>query len=203
MQRRNLPHIYPEGAIFFITFRLKNSIPLEVLEKMQEERELKLAEIRQNKKLSEKEKNEALYAEEKRFFGKYDKALEKYATHDDFLKKPEIAQIVADKMHEYDTKYYDLIAYCIMSNHVHLLFDTANYENADMSQIMNLIKGNSAYLCNKALKRKGSFWQKESYDHYVRNYKELENIEHYIVQNPVKAGLVEDWQAWKFTYWNV
>lgn len=91
MQRRNLPHIYPEGAIFFITFRLKNSIPLDVLEKMQEEREVKLAEIRQNKKLTEQEKNEALYAEEKRFFGKYDKALEKYATKDDFLKKTEIA----------------------------------------------------------------------------------------------------------------
>lgn len=53
--RRNLPHIYPEGAIFFVTFRLKNSIPLEVLGKMQEDRALKFEEIKRNKKLTEKE----------------------------------------------------------------------------------------------------------------------------------------------------
>lgn len=122
---------------------------------------------------------------------------------DDFLRKPEIAQIVANKIHEYDRKYYDLIAYCVMSNHVHLLFDTVNYENTNISYTMKLIKGGSALSCNQKLKRKGRFWQKESYDHYVRNYKELENIEHYIVQNPVKAGLIEDWQDWKFTYWAV
>ena len=199
--KRNLPHIYPKGAIFFITFRLRNSIPLEVLKKMRYEKEITILAIRQNKKLSEIEKREAVYIEEKRFFRKYDKALEMYAANEDFLENPEIAQIVAKKIHEYDGKYYDLIAYCIMPNHVHLLFDTANYENTNISQTMKLIKGGSAYLCNRKLQRKGNFWQEESYDHYVRNAKELENIIRYIVQNPVKAGLVEDWEKWEFTYW--
>ena len=200
IRRRNLPHIYPPDAAFFITFRLKNSIPQKVLFKMKEEQELKIAEITKSK-LSEIEKEEAIAAEKKRFFARYDKALEKYATDDDFLKIPEIAQIVADKMHEYDKKLYDLIAYCVMSNHVHILFTTHNYEKANISYIMNLIKGGSAYLCNKALNRKGDFWQVESYDHYVRNQREFTNIEYYIIENPVKAGLVEDWQQWKFTYW--
>jgi putative transposase len=167
---------------------------------MKEDAEHRIAEIRQSK-LSEAEKEEAIYVEKKRFFSRYDKALEKYATDDDFLKIPEIAQIVADKMHEYDKKLYDLIAYCIMSNHVHLLFTTHNYENSDISYIMKLIKGGSAYLCNKALNRTETFWQDESYDHYVRNQKEFTNIEYYIIENPVKAGLIEDWQQWKFTYW--
>lgn len=199
--KRNLPHIYPKGAIFFITFRLRNSIPLEVLRKINYKKEVAILAIRQNKKLSEIEKREAIYIEEKRFFGKYDKVLEMYAANEDFLKNPEIAQIVAKKIHEYDGKHYDLIAYCIMPNHVHLLFDTANYENTNISQTMKLIKGGSAYLCNRKLQRKGHFWQEESYDHYVRNTKELENIIRYIVQNPVKAGLVEDWEKWEFTYW--
>jgi putative transposase len=37
--------------------------------------------------------------------------------------------------------------------------------------------------------------------HYIRNQKEFTNIEYYIIENPVKAGLIEDWQQWKFTYW--
>lgn len=54
--RRNLPHIYLKEAIFFVTFCLKNSIPLDVLEKMQEEKEIKVSEIRGNNRLSVSEK---------------------------------------------------------------------------------------------------------------------------------------------------
>ena len=45
----------------------------------------------------------------------------------------------------------------------------------------------------------GSFWQAESYDHVVRNG-ELERIISYVLENPVKAGLVEDWEQWPYTY---
>ena len=48
--------------------------------------------------------------------------------------------------------------------------------------------------------KKGAFWQHESYDHVVRNEKEFERILAYIVNNPVKAGLVADWQDWPYTY---
>ena len=69
MHKRNLPHIYPPEAAFFITFRLKNSIPREVLAKMKEDEEQRIAEIRQSK-LSEAEKEEAIYVEKKRFFSR-------------------------------------------------------------------------------------------------------------------------------------
>ncbi len=199
MQRRNLPHIYPSGATFFVTFALKNAIPKEVLEKMKEEKDLIIKEI-ELKKLHKREKKEAIYKEEKRFFAKFDKVLEKYATADDFLKNPKVANIVIEKIKEYDGKKYDLLAYCIMSNHVHLLFCTANYENTDVSMTMQLIKGGSSFLCNQFLNREGNFWQKESYDHYVRNERELKNIEFYILENPVKAGLVGKWEEWEFSY---
>jgi putative transposase len=198
--RRNLPHLYPPNVVFFITFRLKNSIPAVAIAKLREEKEQATLAIQQNKKLSDAQKSIAIYNEEKRFFGSYDKMLDKYATPDDFLRLDSIAQIVADKMHEYHTRYYDLLAYCIMSNHVHLLFDTYQYDHTDISHIMQLIKGGSGNLCNRVLGRSGSFWQAESYDHYVRNDQELQNIAGYIIQNPVKAGLVDDWQEWKFTY---
>jgi REP element-mobilizing transposase RayT len=199
MQKRNLPHIYPSEATFFVTFALKNAIPKEVLEKLKEEKDLKIKEI-ELKKLYKRDEKESIYKEEKRFFAKFDKTLEKYAKADDFLKNPNVANIIVEKIKEYDGKKYDLIAYCIMSNHVHLLFCTAGYENPDISMIMQLIKGGSSFLCNQFLNRKGNFWQKESYDHYVRNQQELENIEFYILENPVKAGLVAKWEDWKFSY---
>ncbi|MEM8528674.1 MAG: hypothetical protein AAGG68_28830, partial [Bacteroidota bacterium] len=99
-------------------------------------------------------------------------------------------------------------------NHVHVLFDTSvqivddkgfylnevpeNY--IQLHQIMKLIKGSTAYFANKILGRKGKFWQKDSYDHYVRNEKEFWNIVNYILQNPVKAKLVAQWEDHPFTY---
>jgi putative transposase len=199
MHKQSLPHIYPKNAAFFITFRLKNSVPTEILEKLKDDKDFKIKQIKVST-MSEQEKMEAIYSEEKRFVARYDNLLHKLMKDDDDLKNPAIANIVADKMKEYDQKLYNLIAYCIMSNHVHLLFTTDGYD-ANISSIMQLIKGGSAYLCNKLLNRKGEFWQKESYDHYVRNQREFTNIEHYIIQNPVRAGLLEDWQKWEFTYW--
>ena len=200
MHKRNLPHIYPVGADFFVTFRLKNSIPLAVLEQLKAMRDRQIMMIAASSQ-SQNAKYEAIYAIEKRFFANYDQALHQFTTQENVLWKPEVAQIVADKLHELDGKYYDLLAYCIMPNHVHLLFSLYDYEHSKMSAVMKSIKGSSAYLCNKLLGKSGALWQQESYDHYVRSAKELQNIEHYIVENPVKAGFLEDWQQWKFTYW--
>ena len=65
---------------------------------------------------------------------------------------------------------------------------------------MQLIKGGSAYQANKVLGRLGRFWQVESYDRYVRNIRELQNIIMYIANNPKKASLVNHWRDFHFTY---
>ncbi len=66
---------------------------------------------------------------------------------------------------------------------------------------MHMLKGYSAHEANGVLKRQGKFWQAESYDHFVRDGAELERIIYYVVNNPVKAGLVDDWDQWPWTYW--
>lgn len=130
------------------------------------------------------------------------------------LKKPAVAKIVSDKLHELDGNKYELIAYSIMPNHVHLLIDTTIqiiddegfYINEvpedyyQLHQIMKLIKGSTAHAANKHLGRKGKFWQKDSYDRYVRNGKELWNIIQYILHNPVKAGLVAKPDDYPYNY---
>ena len=66
---------------------------------------------------------------------------------------------------------------------------------------MQFLKGGSAFSANKVLDRRGyPFWQDESYDRCIRNEKELKNTINYILQNPVKAGLVQGWEDWPFTF---
>jgi putative transposase len=47
----------------------------------------------------------------------------------------------------------------------------------------------SSVECNRLLRRRGRFWQHESYDHWVRDVDELERIMHYVEGNPLKARL--------------
>ncbi len=65
---------------------------------------------------------------------------------------------------------------------------------------MHSLKRYTAYEANQILGRSGAFWQHESYDHFARDEKELERIIKYVLYNPVKAGLVDDWKSWKWTY---
>ena len=127
-----------------------------------------------------------------------------------FLSDELIAEMIRENLyHHHGTKYY-LIAYCIMSNHGHLLVDTGEHDVQPthkgvtvpypLADTLKLLRGRTARSCNQALKRSGAFWHHESYDHVVRDQKEYERIAGYIASNPVKAGLVENWEDWKFTF---
>ena len=209
--RRNLPHIHPQDGIFFITFRLYGSIPIYVLKELIDIRDKQIRII--NKKLDTTDYKNEKYKIEKHFFAEYDNWLDNCKSGPVWLKEKNVAQIVFDKLLDFDENKYNLLSFCIMPNHVHLLiatqkFDrniirhsgkTASYYVAD---VLRLIKGNTARFCNKSLKRQGKFWHHESYDHFVRDEKELARIIKYILHNPVKAGLVQDYKDWEFNYYN-
>ena len=63
--RRNLPHWQPEGAICFITFRLANSLPLQIMQQLQEERQRERAAI--HAKFRGAEQRNQLYTLDKKF----------------------------------------------------------------------------------------------------------------------------------------
>jgi len=95
-----------------------------------------------------------------------------------------------------DLRHYDLEAWVVMANHVHLLIKPMIAPN----RLMQSLKGVTAREANKILGRTGqAFWQKESYDHWVRNDSELARIKRYIEFNPVKAGLVATPEAFPFS----
>ena len=117
---RNLPHIQPPGGTFFVTFRLAGSMPADVLAMLHAEAERTHAEL--ERLPASPERAERLYLEERRFFGKWDAVLDQGKGPNWLRNTGELAELIADAMHFFDGKRYDLFAYCIMSNHVHVVF---------------------------------------------------------------------------------
>lgn len=117
---RNLPHWQHVGAIFFIMFNLKGAIPREVYERLAEEKKLALSGIQKSGNYPEK-----LYDEHKRHFARVDRILDACQHGPIWLKQPSIAGVLKNKLHQYDTTNYELLAYRVMANHVHIVVDTA------------------------------------------------------------------------------
>lgn len=136
-------------------------------------------------------------------FAKWDAYLDKTQEGPHWLRNPDVAQLVSDALHYRDGRVYNLDTFSIMSNHVHVTFTPLEKEDDSfhsLSSIMHSLKIYTALKGNDILKREGQFWQHENYDHYVRDEAELSRIRKYILNNPVKAGLVESWDEWPWTY---
>ena len=197
--RRHLPHFQPNGATLFVTFRLAGSLPKGVAERLQAESELVRAQIAR----CEPATASKLYEEYRRAFGRFDSHLDAAAYGPRWLEQPEVARLVADALCARDGVVLDMAAYCIMPNHVHAVFSLRNDGNGvpfALQKVMQSLKAHTARAANWALARSGAFWQHESYDHVVRDGGELERIVAYVVNNPVKAGLVATAGKWPWTF---
>lgn len=94
----------------------------------------------------------------------------------------------------------------VMPDHVHLLFDTLEDPSGHpyrLPEIMRRVKGASSRAINKKLERHGTVWHNESFDHILRADEDTRQTAEYILQNPVRAGLVDDvdeypwiWRSW-------
>jgi REP element-mobilizing transposase RayT len=69
-----------------------------------------------------------------------------------------------------------------------------------LASIMHSLKRHTARQANLILGRTGDFWHHESYDHVVRDLDQYRRIVDYVLNNPVKAGLVAEWQDWPWGY---
>ena len=222
--RRNLPHIQPPGATFFVTFHLAGSLPQSVLRQWREEKsqlegeKSRILKLQNDADLASVERRVSQQTRE--WFRKIEKTLDDAQSGPVWLKDDQIAKVVADSMHYLDGKVYHLDAYCIMANHVHVVFTPLPIQSSDVAQtvrlpaaetknlcyntlssIMQSLKGYTARKANQRLGRRGAFWQHESYDHCVRNPNEWRRIITYVLNNPVKADLVDDWKKWPWNYY--
>jgi REP element-mobilizing transposase RayT len=118
---------------------------------------------------------------------------------------PERARsIVLDScLHDNGAKF-DLKVAVVMPDHVHLIFtplvDVAAKEVFSLADIMDAVKGASAHRINKTLERKGRVWQTESFDHALRSSESLDAKSEYVLENPVRRGLVNVWADYPWTW---
>jgi len=191
--RRNLPHWSQERVVTFVTFRLADSIPRERLAEWEAERRRWLVERGKTtqgdlhevlSRLSPDERIEYLRA-----FGRRFHALLDECSGSCCLRQSACARVVERVLRDFDGDRYLLGSYVIMPNHVHVL--ASPLEGFDMATIVRSWKTFSARELNRLLGIRGQVWQRESFDHLVRDGASLRGFERYIGENPVKAVLKE------------
>ncbi len=191
--QRFLPHRLGPGESYFITFRLNGSLPREVVLRLLEERE-----ILQHQTAAQPFAN---HNAGKRFFGAFDTALDQAEHGPCYLTNPAEAAIVQASLHFLDGPGYELLAYCLMSNHVHLVVRLPFDVSTPLARTLQRLKSHTARHLNRLRESTGQVWQRESYDHRIRNDRELAATLAYTLNNPVKAGLAQEWKQWPYTYW--
>lgn len=168
--RRRLPHSYPENRWLFVTWTLYGVLPTWRFPRP----------AKTTPSVS---------------FAWIDAYLDSRRSGPAYLAQEAVAEIVIDSLYRgLKLDQYRLGPFTVMPNHVHALFLPV----ISPGQFLKSLKGSTAREANRILDRTGQpFWQRESYDHWVRSGKEWNRIAKHIERNPVQAGLVsviEDYQ---------
>jgi REP element-mobilizing transposase RayT len=112
------------------------------------------------------------------------------------LRRADIAAMVEDSLLFRHGAQYDLRAWVIMPNHVHLLFLV---QDVPMWRLVNAWKGYTAKEANKVLGHTGQFWQAGYWDTYMRDSEHESKTRRYIENNPAKANLVASPKEWPWS----
>ncbi|MEN6531697.1 MAG: transposase [Anaerolineaceae bacterium] len=94
---------------------------------------------------------------------------------------------------------FDLIAYCILFDHVHLLISLP-IDHRSFSQIIRNVKRITTKHIRELLgKPELTIWQARFWEHTIRDEEDLKHHFDYIHYNPVKHGYVEDYGNWAWS----
>jgi menaquinone-specific isochorismate synthase len=164
-----------DSGTYFVTFRLADSLPEAVLQQTRQRLSSKLESDETKRRLA--------------------RAIERYLDKGSgscYLKQARVAALVAGAIQHQDGKAYRLMAWVVMPNHVHLVFRL--FSGSSLASVVHSLKSYTAHEVNRLLSRKGTFWQREYFDHLIRNGQEFDRAIRYVLSNPEKAGLVQ----WKW-----
>ena len=190
--RRHLPHWRQRGATYFVTFRLADSLPQSCLDELTAERAAWIA--------SHPEPDESELSE---FARRGMQKIERWL--DDghgrcALAEPAAQDVVTEALLHFDGDRYELFAFAIMPNHVHVVVRPLGEHT--LEGILQAWKRHTALAINRLQDRSGPLWQKESYDRIVRDADHLRRVVAYVLRNPERIGrkqpawLCEAWKPW-------
>ncbi|CAN5281068.1 transposase [soil metagenome] len=178
--RSRLPHWQQDGATYFVTFRLADSLPHHLLEQWREQR---AAWLRFHPQPLSTQDQQQLHA---RFSYRLEHWLDE-AHGSCLLRGSSASAAVVAVLLRFDAQSYSLHSFVIMPNHVHVLFSLASRESLQMT--MKTWKGVSARELNARHGTSGSVWQKDYFDRMIRDTQHFWRAARYIRRNPAKAGL--------------
>jgi putative transposase len=170
-QRGYLPHRDAPGLRQFVTFRLQDSLPAS--RRADWEALLRIADARQRRI-----------------------KLEDYLDRghgECWLHQPAVAGLMEGALRHFDGSRYQLLAWVVMPNHVHVLVQTWQ---TPLARVIQSWKRFVAREANKLLGREGAFWEREYWDSCMRDEEQAGKARRYAEQNPVKAKLVREARAW-------
>ena len=170
--RGRLPHWEKQGAAYFITFRLADSLPKSVLEKIAGEREdivRTAAHLRRNLSSDERTNIQRLST----------KVIEAYLDRGAgtcYLRQPALADEVVHALRHFDGQRYRLLAWSVMPNHVHVV--VRMLPSWTLASVVHSWKSFTAKRANQILHAgTGNIFrgEKEYYDHLIRDKGESED----------------------------
>lgn len=166
----------------FITFRLADSFPTSQIADWKREMEITPETPQNNEKM----------AKLRKLIDKYEDA----GYGDCILKDDSIASIMKDALFAHNGIDYNIVRWCIMPNHVHVLIEVM--EGKMLTTIVKTWRSYTAHKFNEILGRKGGVWMKDYFDRFIRDDAHFRDVVAYIDNNPVKAGLVRESYEWKW-----
>ena len=166
-ERGFLPHRDEPGLTQFVTFRLADSFPASLRAEW-----MHMAAI-ENKREQQRQIQNYL-----------DKG--RGACH---LRNRSIAHMVQKNLRDFSHGRYELRAWVVMPNHVHVLITIGVIA---MARIVESWKKHTARLANQILGKHGAFWAPDYFDTYMRDAVHERKAIRYIENNPVKARMVTD-----------
>jgi REP-associated tyrosine transposase len=173
-QRGYLPHCDRPGLTQFVTFRLHDALPAR--RRSEWEALLRIEDDRQRRAQLETYLDRGLGGS--------------------WLGQAGIAQMAENALRFFDGDRYQLRAWVVMPNHVHLLVDVWQ---TPLAQLVQSWKRFIAREAGKLLARTGAFWQRDYWDTYIRDAEHLAKAVRYIENNPVKARLADEARKWPWS----
>ena len=179
---QHLPHWRQDGATYFVTFRLLDSLPQAKLHELEAFR----AEWqRRHPPPHSRESEDDLTREVMRRV----EAWLDQGMGSCILRLAEPSALLIDVIHSTDGSVCELDCYVVMPNHVHAILRPLTPNTFPLEKVLQRWKGGSAHDINRLLHQSGTLWQPEGFDRTIRDERHLYQAIQYIGRNPRQAGL--------------